>query len=107
MNKMEKDLYNHVEKCLNEYKFSYKKDGEYFYVNTKFGLWKIRPEHENRSKLVTIFTRFDNPEYINKEIFKNFRYNHFSGKLNFHYFNKDKDIMLEDFNYLCDIISMN
>lgn len=107
MNKTEKYLYEYVEKCLKKHKFNYEKNKEYFYVNTKFGLWRICPEHENRSKLVTIFTRFDNPEYINKEIFENFRYNHFSGKLNFHYFNKDKDIMLEKFNYLCDIISMN
>ncbi len=105
MNKTEAGLYKHVKKCLEEHNLDYIKDGDYFNVNTRFGRWRIRPEHENRSKLVTIFTRFDSPENIDKTVFKGFPYNPFCGKLNFHYFNKDKEFMLRDFDYLCKIIA--
>lgn len=104
MNKTESELYKYVEKCLKELNFNYIKEGKYFIVDTRFGKWRIRPEHESRSKLVTIFTRFDNPEIIDKKIFREFTYNDFSGKLNFHYFNKDKEFLLRDFSYLCDVI---
>lgn len=106
MNKTESDLYRHVEKCLEEHNLDYIKDGDYFNVNTRFGKWRIRPEHTNRDKLVTIFTRFDSPENIDKTLFRGFSYNSFSGKLNFHYFNKDKELMLRDFDDLCGIIAL-
>ena len=105
MNKTESDLYKYVEKCLEEHKLDYTKDGDYFNVNTRFGKWRVKPEHESRSKLVTIFTRFENPESIDKTVFREFSYNSFSGKLNFHYFNKAKEFLLRDFSYLCDIVA--
>lgn len=105
MNKTEADLYKYVGKCLEEHNLDYTKDGDYFNVNTRFGKWTIRPEHTNRNKLVTIYTRFENAESIDKTIFREFSYNGFSGKLNFHYLNKDKEFLLMDFNYLCDIVT--
>ena len=107
MNKTEADLYKYVGKCLEEHNLDYTRDGDYFNVNTRFGKWKVKPEHTSRSKLATIFTRFENPESIDKTVFREFSYNSFSGKLNFHYFNKDKEFLLRDFDYLCDIVVMN
>ena len=105
MNKIEAGLYKHVRKCLMDYNLNYIEDNGYFIVNTRFGKWRVRPEHMDRSKLVTIFTRFDEPENINRNIFKRFSYNNFSGKLNFHYWNKDKGNMLKDFDMLCGIVA--
>lgn len=104
MNKVEANLYKSVGKCLKKHNLNYIENKGYFFVDTRFGKWRIRPEHTNRSKLVTIFTRFDEPENIDKNIFKRFSYNDFSGKLNFHYWNKDKESMLRDFDMLCGIV---
>ena len=106
-NKMEIELYKKVEKALKEFNLKYEMKDDYFYVYTKFGWWRIRPEHENRSKIVTIFTRFEKPEIINKDIFKQFDYNSFSGKLNFHRLTKYRKNMLVAFNNLCGIVSAN
>lgn len=106
-NKMEMELYKKVEKILNEFGFRYEMKDDYFYINTKFGWWRIRPEHKNKSKLVTIFTRFEKPEKVDKEIFNQFDYNEFSGKLNFHRFTKYRKNMYEAFYKLCNVVAAN
>lgn len=110
MNKTQIRLYQQVEMILNKNGFLYTKHHNDFFcfeVNTRFGKWRIRPEHENRSKLVKIYTRFDHPEIIDKSIFKEeeFSFDSFSGKLNFYYFNKDENIMLGVFDRLCRIVN--
>lgn len=104
-NKMEMELYKKVEKILNEFGFRYEMKDDYFYINTKFGWWRIRPEHENKSKIATIYTRFEKPEIIDKEIFNQFDYTSWSGKLNFHHFTKYRKKMLNAFNNLCSIVA--
>lgn len=104
-NKLEFELYRKVENILEKYNLNYELKDDYFQVETKHGWWRIRPEHKNRSKLVTIFTRFENPELINKEDLKWFDFNSFSGKLNFHHFTKYRKNMLIAFNNLCNIVA--
>lgn len=108
MNAVEKKIYNKVENLLKIYGIPYEKVKSYtegFIAHTKYGDWNITPNHLDRSKLVTIFTRFDEVESIDKDDFKNFHYNSFSGKLNFHYFNKDIKCMFSDFEHLCSIVA--
>lgn len=108
MNTVEKKIYNKVEKFLKTYQIPYDKVKSYtdgFIAHTKYGDWNITPNHQNREKLITIFTRFDDVENIDKEVFKGFHYNEFSGKLNFHYFNEDMKNMLSDFERLCSIVA--
>ena len=106
-NKMEMELYKKVEKILKEFDFIYEMKDDYFHINTKFGWWRIRPEHENRSKIATIYTRFEKPEIIDKEIFNQFDYNSWSGKLNFHRFTKYRKNMYEAFYKLCNVVAAN
>ena len=105
MNTMEKKLYKNIKSFLDKYKIKYETDGNKFIAKTKYGNWDIKPNHENRSKLITIYTRFENPELVEKEKVREFKFNSFSGKLNFHYFTKDMNIMFCDFNYLCSKVA--
>ena len=108
MNTVEKKIYNKVENLLQLYQIPYDKVKTYtdgFIAHTKYGDWNITPDHTNKSKLVTIFTRFDDVESIDKDNFRDFHYNSFSGKLNFHYFSKDMESMFSDFESLCRIVA--
>lgn len=108
MNTVEKKIYKHVGNSLKAYKIPYEKVKTYtdgFIAHTKYGDWRIAPDHISRSKLVTIFTRFDDVENIDKDEFRCFHYNSFSGKLNFHYFNENMEIMFSEFDNLCSIVA--
>lgn len=108
MNTVEKKIYKHVENFLKTYKIPYEKVKTYtdgFIAHTKYGDWRITPDHTSRSKLVTIFTRFDDVENIDKNEFSDFHYNSFSGKLNFHYFNENMETMFSEFDNLCSIVA--
>lgn len=99
------ELYKRVEKILKDFEFKYEIKDDYFYVNTKTGWWRIRPEHKKGSKIVTIFTRFENPELINKDSLRWFNFNAFSGKLNFHMLTKNREELLNSFKFLCEIVA--
>ena len=108
MNTVEKKIYKHVENSLKAYKIPYDKVKTYtdsFIAHTKYGDWRITPDHTSRSKLVTIFTRFDDVDNIDKNEFRGFYYSSFSGKLNFLYFDENIKTMFSEFDNLCSIVA--